>query len=187
LKQIHKLWKDSVRKPRAIIKKYTERGRESLSILHQNQPWRYSDLSRKVSPAFVKMRGWWKVHLHTSEILQARAEKRADVAMAMPVQLLKCVHQVALDGGNWQSGQMLLLHPAPLAPIDFGGEPEEMEAVYVHHKALAELKKAHRRVTGKGAEKPDSDSDEETAAAKKKKRDKKKKGKDGAKAEGKGE
>jgi hypothetical protein len=130
MKQIRKLRKDIVRKPRAIIKKYTERCRQSLSILHQNQPWRYSDLSRKAVPAFGKMRGLWK---------------------------------------GWRQ----------LA--------ERTDALYALHKALAELKKAHRRGTGKGAEKSDSDSDEETAAAKKKKRDKKKKGKDGAKAEGKGE
>ena len=64
--------------------------------------------------------------------------------MAILIQLLKAVHQVALDQGSWHAGQHLLVHRDSMATCDFGGDPTEIEAIHSFTKALGELTKAHQ-------------------------------------------
>ena len=78
------------------------------------------------------------------------------------------MHQVALDGGSWDSGELYLLKPDPTAPAQYPGDPGEVEDVYRFRRAQRELK-------GKGKP-PKVSSEDEAAPTPKPKKPKPKKG-----------
>ena len=95
--------------------------------------------------------------------------------------VLKCLHQVALDRWAWNTGLLLVPVEDPLAPEEFGGDPEELKAAHGYQTALSELKKLK-------VKKQDSSSSEESGEDKQKKKKKKRdKGGGGGKGAGKGD
>jgi hypothetical protein len=123
-----------------LLKNYTSRVKERLGITDPRQPWMYRDYSMKLVSRFGKLRGLWRCHYMISDILQAAiADDQAQV-VGLSVQMLKCLHQVALDRGSWQQGQYLLPQADPLAPEEFGGDPSELRLVHRYTTALKDLK-----------------------------------------------
>ena len=59
---------------------------------------------------------------------------KAPRAKALLVQLMKTLHQVAVDKGSWKVGSLFLLQPDPLALSEFVGEEKEMEDVYRYRR-----------------------------------------------------
>ena len=98
-----------------------------------------------------------------AEILGAMMENQGDYAMALTVQASKAVFQASLDNGTWETGCLLWPFPDPLGGPEFGGQENEMQAVYAYKKALAELKVKARPTTG-GAYQA-ADYEEETGSA----------------------
>ena len=60
----------------------------------------------------------------------------------MVCQLVKAVHQAALDGGRWSVARHLAATEDPLQAAEHGGQPAEMEAISVYTKAMADLRTA---------------------------------------------
>ena len=75
-----------------------------------------------------------------AEALQAFFEGHTAMGIATLVQLLKALHQVAIDGENWDSALHMLPYQDPLASDEFGGEEEELETIAAYRKAVKELK-----------------------------------------------
>jgi hypothetical protein len=161
---VHALRRRIKKKPKKIFRHYVCRTKELLGVASSRQVWRFSDASRKVLGTFGKMRGLWKVHYHLSETLQAQAEGNSALTGAMIVQLLKCLHQVAIDNGSWTTGQLMLLLPDPTSVSDFGGDPSELRVIHSYTKARAELKLAHRKAQTLPRD-PKEDSAEEAGEA----------------------
>ena len=88
------------------------------------------------------MKGLWRCHWMLANIIQSHIEGNPEFALAFACQSMKCLHQVALDQGGWQVAHLLLPEEDPLAPEEFGGDPEELQAAQAFRSALSELKKA---------------------------------------------
>ena len=179
LKGVLKLRKQLRRHPRRFVARYTRKVQRRLGAEDPRRAWRYSDYSMRLLKRFGKMRGLWRVHWILSELLEELLAGNTQYAAAFLVQVLKCLHQVSIDQGSWATGHLLLPLEDPLAPDEFGGDPEELKLAHSYHSALQDLRKLR---VGKGPAKEETDSDEPaaggaTAQANKKK--KKKKGKGG--------
>ena len=68
------------------------------------------------------------------------------LAEASTVQLLKAIHQCALDRGSWGTASMLLVTADPNENAKFAGSSREMELIHRHMKATEELTKSHHRI-----------------------------------------
>ena len=104
----------------------------SLSLLRLLQ-------SKKIN--WGKNKSLYRIHFALSEILQMQARGKPERASLMIVQLLRAVHQVALDQGSWQAASLLLSHTDPMERQRFGGEPEQLERIASYLKAVSELEK----------------------------------------------
>ena len=56
------------------------------------------------------------------------------------VQIIKCPHQVALDHGDWSTGQWLLPIPDPSGRSEFGGDEDELKWIHNYKKSLKDLR-----------------------------------------------
>ncbi len=65
-------------------------------------------------------------------------------------QIFRAHHQVALDGGVWDSAALLLPRPDPVNRPLFGGTQAELETVSAYKEALNKLERKHGEPGGKG-------------------------------------
>ena len=94
------------------------------------------------------MRGLWRCHYLCSDVLQAMSEQRYDYAQRYLTQILKSLHQVALDHGAWTTAHLLLPVEDPFAAEEFGGNMFELQAAHQYQSALGELRKARAPAPG---------------------------------------
>lgn len=126
------------RKPLHHVKKYVQEIESHLGVADQGA-YRFSDYSKKIN--WGKNKSLYRIHFALSEILQMQARGKPERASLMIVQLLRAVHQVALDQGPWQAASLLLSHTDPMERQRFGGEPEQLERIASYLKAVSELEK----------------------------------------------
>ncbi len=88
-----------------------------------------------------EMTGMQRAHYHLSHVLSWLVRGQVEEAQAYIIQLMRCVHQVVLDGGGWADASLLLPVEDPLARREFGGTRRQLEVVAEYRKALADLKK----------------------------------------------
>ena len=150
MKGIESLRRQPIKKPDKLLKNYTTRVKERLGVTHPNQPWLYRDYSMNLLRTFGKMRGLWRCHYALSDILQAATEKDNGKVIGYTIQMLKCLHQVALDRGSWHQGQLLLPEVDPLAQDEFGGDPSELQVVHKYTQALKDLKAKKSQMESNG-------------------------------------
>ena len=151
------------RKPGNIVGRYRRRVQSKLTGDDPRKPWRYVDFALKLLPTFGKLRGLWRCHYIFSEILQTSESASVDEVQAMIVQASKCLHQVALDRGSWDTAQLLLPTANPLQLDEFGGDPEELDVIHKYNSAMSDLKKRHtdnNKDKKNHFEEEDDDSDE---------------------------
>ena len=75
------------------------------------------------------------------QILQQIEEGDSDMAAVWAIQASKCLAQVAIDGGNWDNGLLLLPEEDGLsAKPAFGGTEAEMRHVHSYRRGIKELK-----------------------------------------------
>ena len=128
------------RRPGAVTQRYLDKIQAELGIEHESQYWQCRDYSRKVYGSFGKMKGLWRCHFAASECLQHHVEGRDAHTGAFLALLCQCLHQVALDGGDWGSGALLLPSEDPLSRTPFGGDEQALQEVYTYRKAMRDLK-----------------------------------------------
>ena len=149
LRGVQKLRRALRKKPQRVVKRYLMKVKGKLQALDDRKVWKLSDYSMRLISRFGKMKGLWRVHWLISETLQESLAGNHAFTQACLVQLLKGLHQVALDKGGWTTAQLLLPWEDPLAPDEFGGEPEELTVAHNYHSAMQELRK--HRLGGGGA------------------------------------
>lgn len=101
-----------------------------------------SDYTKKLN--WGNQRSLLRTHYALSEILQTLLKNRPEQAALELVQLLKAVHQTALDQGSWRTSWLLLRYADPLEVPRFGGEPQELERVAAYLTALQKLEKKQK-------------------------------------------
>ena len=116
-----------------------------MGVSSEQQFWRFEHRSLALKDVFGRLKGLWKVHYELSALLSVWEEGRDRVAKAHLVQLLKALHQVALDQGQWENATLMLPTVPPDQRAPFGGSPGEMKAVFEYQKALRELRSGLRQ------------------------------------------
>ena len=66
----------------------------------------------------------------------------------MVVQLLKAVHQVSIDSGDWRTASLLVPTSDPLLRKEFGGSELETQAIVNFRKAQYDLRETRAAVGG---------------------------------------
>ena len=161
--------------PERIIKPYIKKVRGKLIGIDPTKAWRFVDYSLRLRREFGKMAGMWRIHHNLSEILEVSLAGESKITCAMLIQLQKCIHQAALDGGSWDKAELFLESENPLGQVQFPGEACETEGIHSYAKALRELRHSSRKLS-------DSSSSSDEALPTKKKKKKKKPAKPKAEA-----
>ena len=94
----------------------------------------------KLVSTFGRMRGLWRAHYLGSEILFHYQLGEWEYAESLLVQLLKLLHQVAVDGGSWDNALLMWPTEDPVGQEDFGMEEHEMIAIHAYRRGLTDLK-----------------------------------------------
>ena len=114
-------------------------GVSTLASGQCSAPWAYTDHSLKIRAHFGRMTGLWRVHYALSKLLALGEAKEFDLMTGSLVQLLKAVHQTALDGGNWSNAILLIPWPDPLARDLWAGEDDEMAMAAKFSRSVKDL------------------------------------------------
>jgi len=125
--------------PEEVVSEWILHVRETLGVMPR-QPWKLSDYSFKIRTDFPTNVGLWRAHYLVSEALSwAVVRNQPWVCFASLVQVLKGLHQAALNQGRWRIASLLQLPVDPLSPPEFGGMPAELAGVASYDSALTTL------------------------------------------------
>ena len=126
--------------PGAVVSRYVEKVQQELRVREYTQ-WALEDYSEKIRPRFHHCLGVWRAHHYISLALnKILLEGKTLVGVAYLVQLLKALHQSAIDGSRWAHAVHLLPGADPLAQPVFAGHEEELGAIVAHERAVKDLK-----------------------------------------------
>ncbi|CAE7547939.1 unnamed protein product [Symbiodinium natans] len=127
------------RKPMKHVRTYTEEVETELGVEGGDKPYHLWDFTRRIP--FGKQKGLFRAHFLVSHILKHLLDDDPKAAALMTVLTLRCLHQVALDGGNWEIGWALTSLKDPLARKRWGGEPAQLESAAEYLRAVQDLEK----------------------------------------------
>ena len=122
LKKLHAMQERVRTKPRDVVADYLEETTRVLNV-RQGDAWALADFTSRIS--WGRMRGLHRIHWHASFILEHLVRGETDEAAGYLTQLLRAVHQVCLDGGNWTTARHMLPRSDPLEHEQFGGTQAE--------------------------------------------------------------
>ena len=136
---VRKIRKRIREQPEEVVSEWIEHMREELGVM-KNQPWTLSDYSKLIRSDFPTNIGLRRAHFYVSEALNwAVIHNNPMTCCACLVQLLKGLHQAALNQGRWRVASLLQLAPDPLSPPEFGGLPAELAGVASYDSAINTL------------------------------------------------
>ena len=135
-KRIHKLKGKVEKDPIPLITEYLKEVQSVLGV-EDGDPWQVYQMTEHVP--WGKMLGLKRCHWHLSHALAFSLRGRKHQAEAYMVQLLKSLHQVALDGGSWEVASLLLPARDPCQREQWGASERELEAVASYRKAMKEI------------------------------------------------
>lgn len=170
LKAYRKTQKDMKKNPARHVKRYIKEVEQVLGA-DASVPYLLTDYTRMLG--WGKFRTLQRLHHALSTILETQLKGKTMEATLQITQVLRSIHQCALDQGNWQTAWLLTGMQDPLEKPRFGGEAQSLEVIAAYIKAMDDLEK---RSTSSSA----SRSQEEDAPAGAKGN---KKGKKGQKAD----
>ena len=107
-------------------------------------PWTYRDVSKRVP--WGKLRSLHRIDAYLGDILQRLKSGDTSGAVVIVTQLKKAMHQVALDGGDWRTGALMVPVLDPLGRSEFGGAEAEIEVISAYKRAMQELHRGHKFV-----------------------------------------
>eukprot|EP00929_Paragymnodinium_shiwhaense_P008266 TRINITY_DN112214_c0_g1_i1.p2 TRINITY_DN112214_c0_g1~~TRINITY_DN112214_c0_g1_i1.p2 ORF type:complete len:440 (-),score=61.56 TRINITY_DN112214_c0_g1_i1:575-1894(-) len=137
--------------PRPVIQQYVRDVMETLGA-SEGDAWHFAHMTEKIE--WNKMKGLHRVHFHLSHALTWLLAGEHEAAGAYLVQLLRSLHQVALDNGSWQDASLLLPVQDPIQKREFGATERELETVAAYRKALNDLRRS--RLRGNWNDQPDN-------------------------------
>lgn len=141
------------RRPERHIRRYIQEVEDQLGV-SKDSSYLLTDYTRKL--AWGKHRTLMRVHFALSHLLQTLLKGNVSQGALEVTQLLRAVHQCALDQGEWKTAWLLLDLADPLEKPRFGGEAQQLELVASYVRAMADLEKKNRN-------NPNEKGDDETA------------------------
>ena len=124
-----------------MIKSHIKQVLGNLGVRDQRQVWSLTDFSRKVLYTFSHMKGLWRCHYYVSEALHLLLDGHILHGVAYLCQVLKAIHQAALDHGDWRTASLLVPTPDPLQRPTFGGTEVELADIHSYQRSITELQK----------------------------------------------
>ena len=104
--------------------------------VEDSDPWQVYQMTENIPWGMLGLK---RCHWHLSHALAYFFRGRKQQAEAYMVQLLKGLHQVALDGGSWEVASLLLPARDPCQREQWGASERELEAVASYRKAMEEI------------------------------------------------
>ncbi|CAE7242297.1 unnamed protein product [Symbiodinium microadriaticum] len=144
------------RKPMRHVKRYIAEVEEELGV--DETPYNLWDYTKRIP--FGRQKGLYRMHHLASHILKKLLNDDPEGAALMTVLTLRCLHQTALDGGNWELGWLTTLKD-PLARKKWGGEAQDLEAAADYLRAVQDLEKRSKQLSWK----PKDEEEEEAEGA----------------------
>ena len=145
------------RKPMRHVKRYIAEVEEELGA--DETPYNLWDYTKRIP--FGRQKGLYRMHHLASHILKKLLNDDPEGAALMTVLTLRCLHQTALDGGNWELGWLITTLKDPLARKKWGGEAQDLEAAADYLRAVQDLEKRSKQLSWK----PKDDEEEEAEGA----------------------
>ena len=135
--------------PEVAIKEWIRHVREELGAIRRSSAWKMTDYTWHIHGDFGSASGLFRSHYYVSHALHtALVDGNVPLALGELIQLLKALHQAALDSGRWRTACHMCILPDPLGRQEFGGSQTEMQTISTYQAALGKLRVA---VAGKGA------------------------------------
>ena len=145
-------------KPMKHVRIYIREVETELGVEHSDMPYNLWDYTRKIP--FGKQKGLFRCHYLVSHILKHLLDDDKQSAALMTVLTLRCLHQVALDSGNWEVGWMLTTLKDPLSRRRWGGEPGHLESATDYLRAVQELEKRTKQASWWSGEQNETETPE---------------------------
>ena len=156
------------KQPMRIVTGYRARSMRKLGVRvsadgRLSAPFTHTATSDRLRPVFGRMLGLWLCHHAASSIFEMIEERRVEENAASFVQLIKALHQVAIDSGSWANASLLLPWEDPTERDLFGGDPMEMQVAASWNRGLLDLQK-RVELSRSSVPRPHTDEAEEPAA-----------------------
>ena len=147
LREILRTRKRVKKRPLKVVTRYRERmlAKMGITVLPNgtlSAPFAHPHVSLKLRDNFGKMVGLWRCHYAVGHILELLEHRELEQAAATSVQLLKALHQTALDQGSWSNSMLLLPWDDALRADLFGGDEDEMMAAAKWNRGIRDLQSA---------------------------------------------
>lgn len=152
LKAYRKTQKDMKKNPARHVKRYIKEVEQVLGA-DASVPYLLTDYTRKLG--WGKFRTLQRLHHALSTILETQLKGRTMEATLQITQVLRSIHQCALDQGNWQTAWLLTGMQDPLEKPRFGGEAQSLEVIAAYIKAMDDLEK--RSTSSSSSRAPEED------------------------------
>ncbi len=91
------------------------------------------------------MAGMKRLHHHLSHILALSLKGRVIESQAYTCQLLKAMHQMALDNGGWNVASLLLPGEDPCSRPGFAASEGEIERIVQYQESIRKLQAQSKR------------------------------------------
>ena len=145
--------------PERIVESFITETMETLGA-EDGDVWQLWMLTPKI--AWGNMNGLQRMHFHLCHIMTLSLKARQPQAEAYMAQMLRALHQVALDGGSWSTASLMLPRKDPIFKDQFGASGEELEAIVAYQDAMKRLKTRGDRPEQTGGAKADEKGGKKT-------------------------
>ena len=135
--------------PKVLLRRFREGARDTAGV-NKGEAFTWRALTRAIP--WGKLKGLQRVHAYVGDVLTELEDGSPSNAGVICVQLLKALHQVAIDGGAWTNATLYLPTPDPLTRRMHRGDDGEMEVISVYRKAQLDLSKAQKATQGDGGQ-----------------------------------
>ncbi len=137
--------------PQQIVQEYMHTVRTRLGV-EGSDPWQLWQYTPTIQ--WHHMAGQKRIHHHLSHILGLSLKGRVLESQAYTCQLLKCLHQLAIDKGDWRVALLMLPGEDPCGRPAFAASEGELERIVAYQESL---KKLQTRQTGGAKDVDESD------------------------------
>ena len=118
---------------------------QELGVTSSREIWIYKDHAKLVRGCYGRLNNMFRVDHALAELLELMDQQEWSLAHAYTVQLRKTILQVGLDQGDWRRAALLLPTQGPMKRVEFAGQPQELQAIHKHTKALRELREGIKK------------------------------------------
>ena len=127
------------RRPETFYKRYKTRIMQKLNVVNAQQYWSWTDNSRRLKGRFGKYMTMCRIHFALSHALDFGERQEYQKIVPFLGLIQQALVTAAADFGSWENASLIIPTEDPLDQDPFGGDYNDLEAVFSYRKALREL------------------------------------------------